>query len=208
MTGDAEPRAPTRSPAYPPSHLRSWRMAAASSAGGLHHVGRVDPTRVRRGKGEWTSGVLSCAGRVISKGAGARAASGEFAASPLISALEKSLAHPCAKSLRGPRPLRSTAAQPVVGVTMWFSGGLLSCRCRLCRNETARKAAVMTRILLAEDDDSLRAFLSRALERAGYEVRACADGDEAIDASERRRQVRCPSHRHRHARRRRHRGGA
>jgi two-component system cell cycle response regulator CpdR len=40
----------------------------------------------------------------------------------------------------------------------------------------------MTRILLAEDDDSLRAFLSRALERAGYEVRACADGDEAIDA--------------------------
>lgn len=40
----------------------------------------------------------------------------------------------------------------------------------------------MTRILLAEDDDSLRAFLSRALERAGYDVRACADGDEAIDA--------------------------
>ena len=40
----------------------------------------------------------------------------------------------------------------------------------------------MTRILLAEDDDSLRGFLSRALERAGYEVRACADGDEAIDA--------------------------
>ncbi len=40
----------------------------------------------------------------------------------------------------------------------------------------------MTRILLAEDDDSLRGFLARALERAGYEVRACADGDEAIDA--------------------------
>ena len=40
----------------------------------------------------------------------------------------------------------------------------------------------MTRILLAEDDDSLRGFLKRALERAGYEVRACADGDEAIDA--------------------------
>ena len=37
----------------------------------------------------------------------------------------------------------------------------------------------MTRILLAEDDDSLRGFLTRALERAGYEVRACADGDEA-----------------------------
>ncbi|MGH6993946.1 MAG: cell cycle two-component system response regulator CpdR [Caulobacteraceae bacterium] len=37
----------------------------------------------------------------------------------------------------------------------------------------------MTRILLAEDDDSLRGFLSRALERAGYEVVSCADGEEA-----------------------------
>jgi two-component system cell cycle response regulator CpdR len=40
----------------------------------------------------------------------------------------------------------------------------------------------MTRILLAEDDDSLRGFLARALERAGYEVRACANGDEALEA--------------------------
>jgi two-component system cell cycle response regulator CpdR len=40
----------------------------------------------------------------------------------------------------------------------------------------------MMRILLAEDDDSLRAFLTRALERAGFEVRACADGDEALHA--------------------------
>jgi two-component system cell cycle response regulator CpdR len=38
----------------------------------------------------------------------------------------------------------------------------------------------MIRILLAEDDDSLRGFLSRALERAGYEVHACADGEEAL----------------------------
>jgi two-component system cell cycle response regulator CpdR len=37
----------------------------------------------------------------------------------------------------------------------------------------------MPRILLAEDDDSLRGFLARALERAGYDVVACADGDEA-----------------------------
>ncbi len=37
----------------------------------------------------------------------------------------------------------------------------------------------MTRILLAEDDDSLRGFLARALERAGFEVTSCADGDEA-----------------------------
>ena len=40
----------------------------------------------------------------------------------------------------------------------------------------------MTRILLAEDDDSLRGFLTRALERAGYEVRACVDGEEALHA--------------------------
>jgi two-component system cell cycle response regulator CpdR len=40
----------------------------------------------------------------------------------------------------------------------------------------------MTRILLAEDDDSLRAFLTRALERAGYWVRSCPDGDDAIAA--------------------------
>ena len=40
----------------------------------------------------------------------------------------------------------------------------------------------MTRILLAEDDDSLRGFLARALEKAGYEVRSCADGDAAIEA--------------------------
>lgn len=39
----------------------------------------------------------------------------------------------------------------------------------------------MPRILLAEDDDSLRGFLARALERAGYEVVACADGDEAAE---------------------------
>ena len=37
----------------------------------------------------------------------------------------------------------------------------------------------MSRILLAEDDESLRGFLARALERVGYEVTACADGDEA-----------------------------
>ena len=38
----------------------------------------------------------------------------------------------------------------------------------------------MSRILLAEDDDSLRGFLARALERAGHQVTACADGEEAV----------------------------
>jgi two-component system cell cycle response regulator CpdR len=42
----------------------------------------------------------------------------------------------------------------------------------------------MKRILLAEDDESLRGFLARALERAGYEVRSCADGEEALVALE------------------------
>ncbi|MFN3230141.1 MAG: response regulator [Asticcacaulis sp.] len=40
----------------------------------------------------------------------------------------------------------------------------------------------MTKILLAEDDDSLRNFLTRALERAGYLVVSCPDGDAALDA--------------------------
>jgi len=39
----------------------------------------------------------------------------------------------------------------------------------------------MPRILFAEDDDSLRGFLARALERAGHEVEACADGEEAAE---------------------------
>jgi two-component system cell cycle response regulator CpdR len=43
----------------------------------------------------------------------------------------------------------------------------------------------MRKILLAEDDESLRGFLARALERAGYEVTACADGDEAAAALDR-----------------------
>lgn len=37
----------------------------------------------------------------------------------------------------------------------------------------------MARILLAEDDDSLRGFLARALARAGHEVEACPDGEVA-----------------------------
>lgn len=40
----------------------------------------------------------------------------------------------------------------------------------------------MSKILLAEDDDSLRGFLARALERAGHDVVVCADGDAAVSA--------------------------
>jgi two-component system, cell cycle response regulator CpdR len=38
----------------------------------------------------------------------------------------------------------------------------------------------MARILLAEDDDNLRVFLARALDRAGHEVSAVGDGDAAL----------------------------
>ncbi|HEX6859572.1 MAG TPA: response regulator [Caulobacteraceae bacterium] len=42
----------------------------------------------------------------------------------------------------------------------------------------------MAHILLAEDDESLRGFLTRALEKAGHEVTACADGDAAAEVLE------------------------
>lgn len=42
----------------------------------------------------------------------------------------------------------------------------------------------MARILLAEDDNSLRGFLTRALVRAGHEVVDCENGDDAIDVLE------------------------
>ncbi len=39
----------------------------------------------------------------------------------------------------------------------------------------------MIRILLAEDDDAMRAYLARALERSGYSVSTAATGREALD---------------------------
>jgi two-component system, cell cycle response regulator CpdR len=39
----------------------------------------------------------------------------------------------------------------------------------------------MHRILLAEDDDSMRGFLERALARAGYEVTSFANGEDAYE---------------------------
>ncbi|MEO8651621.1 MAG: response regulator [Hyphomicrobiaceae bacterium] len=47
---------------------------------------------------------------------------------------------------------------------------------------TAKVSALSTqRILLAEDDDSMRGFLARALVKAGYDVIAFANGAEAYD---------------------------
>ena len=42
----------------------------------------------------------------------------------------------------------------------------------------------MARILLAEDDDSLRSFLVTSLSRAGHEVADYGDGDSAWEALE------------------------
>jgi two-component system cell cycle response regulator CpdR len=39
----------------------------------------------------------------------------------------------------------------------------------------------MHRILLAEDDDSMRSFLERALSKAGYDVTAFANGEDAYE---------------------------
>ena len=39
----------------------------------------------------------------------------------------------------------------------------------------------MARILLVEDDDSVRDFVARALERDGHEVRTAMDGAEGLD---------------------------
>ncbi|WP_394692884.1 cell cycle two-component system response regulator CpdR [Hyphobacterium sp.] len=42
----------------------------------------------------------------------------------------------------------------------------------------------MAKILLAEDDGSMRDFLAKALKRAGHDVVACADGDEGLSVFE------------------------
>lgn len=47
--------------------------------------------------------------------------------------------------------------------------------------DRADKGAAMARILLAEDDDSMREFLAKALSRAGHEVEAVADGEDGLD---------------------------
>jgi two-component system cell cycle response regulator CpdR len=44
----------------------------------------------------------------------------------------------------------------------------------------------VARILLAEDDDSMRTFLANALERSGHQVTAVADGLAALNAIQER----------------------
>ena len=65
----------------------------------------------------------------------------------------------------------------------------------------------MIRILLAEDDEVMREYLTRALERSGYAVVAVDRGTAAIPLLE-TRALRPAADRHRHARDGRHRTGA
>jgi two-component system cell cycle response regulator CpdR len=46
---------------------------------------------------------------------------------------------------------------------------------------TLTSTKLLRRIILAEDDESMRGFLERALARAGYEVTAFANGREAYE---------------------------
>ena len=43
----------------------------------------------------------------------------------------------------------------------------------------------MSKILLAEDDDAMRTFLSASLRRAGHDVQDFEDGEGALEALER-----------------------
>lgn len=47
-------------------------------------------------------------------------------------------------------------------------------------DQAFNKAEAMAAILLAEDDESMRRFLKKALERAGHSVIDAAQGDEAL----------------------------
>jgi two-component system, cell cycle response regulator CpdR len=80
---------------------------------------------------------------------------------------------------RSTQPKRFT---PRLGFIAGLHIGGYSRRLRHPELLSAMPQSDVTRILLAEDDDSLRGFLARALEKAGYEVTACPDGETALDA--------------------------
>ncbi len=62
-----------------------------------------------------------------------------------------------------------------------------SCKTALngARDNEKSKTTAMTKILLAEDDNDLRVFLRKALERAGHEVIDFAEGQSAWEALQR-----------------------
>ena len=67
----------------------------------------------------------------------------------------------------------------------------------------------MARILIAEDEEALRAMCARALSTAGHEVKTACDGGDALDLLQREgRQLRSSAHRYPHADHGRHRARA
>jgi two-component system, cell cycle response regulator CpdR len=63
------------------------------------------------------------------------------------------------------------------------SGGRQRGRGEGLTSDGVAKSGVMARILLAEDDDQMRAFLARGLRRAGHAVDAVGDGETALERS-------------------------
>ena len=51
---------------------------------------------------------------------------------------------------------------------------------RIGRTVQPENGAKVAKILLAEDDESMRAFLTKALSRVGHEVCSVSDGFEAL----------------------------
>jgi two-component system, cell cycle response regulator CpdR len=51
----------------------------------------------------------------------------------------------------------------------------------IAADRSLRTLRRMARILIAEDDDQMRAFLSRGLRRAGHAVEAAGDGEAALE---------------------------
>jgi two-component system, cell cycle response regulator CpdR len=63
--------------------------------------------------------------------------------------------------------------------------GFISTRSNTDRPMTAKPSRLpLKRIILAEDDESMRGFLERALAKAGYEVVAFENGRDALDRLE------------------------
>src|SRR5690242_1589181 len=56
---------------------------------------------------------------------------------------------------------------------------LIRCHRSVIKDRSAGGAGKMARILLAEDDEEMRAFLAHCLRRAGHDVSATEDGESA-----------------------------
>lgn len=81
---------------------------------------------------------------------------------------------PAIKDLLAVAGMNLTSCRVLTGV---YAPAFINSVLRDVQAEGSRVA----RILLAEDDESMRRFLSAALERAGHKVTACGDGADAYE---------------------------